>query len=656
MRKQVLVSVDRGETRVAILECKKAAGGKDEKQRRSKGAPKVDQDWRVAELYIERRGRRSIVGNVYKGRVDNVLAGMEAAFVDIGLEKNGFLHVDEIVTPDGKTQRRGRGRGGPRISDLLKSGQEIVVQVTKDPIGTKGARLSMEVSIPGRYLVYVPDGDGVGVSRKLPDKERERVRKLASGLKLDKGGLIIRTAAHGVRKSDMERELQYLFRLHEVLESRVQDSRAPTMVFQEADLPIRVVRDVYSREFDRAVIDDEKQHHRMTSFFTRTAPELVERVELHKGDHLLFEKSGVDEVFRDTLSRRVDLPHGGYLMIDHAEALTVIDVNTGSYTGRGRGSLEDTIVKTNLQAAEEVVRQLRLRDIGGIIVIDFIDMAYTRNRDKVLGVLKKALEGDRTRTHVVEISPLGLVEMTRQNVSEGVREIMNKTCPTCDGEGVVRSEETIAIDVERRLRKLAKQSRADAFLVQVHPRVAAILIGGGGKPLRELESETGKLFHFQGTEGIPLDTFEILAEGSREEIEDRALPFKQGEEVLIRIEEPHMYNVDDAIAKIDGYVISISGGGPFVGESKLIKIDEVKRTAAYASIVTSNGVPGIEDEGEDEDEDEEQPREQEQPEPVAAPAAAEAGEAKLQSNGSAGRRRRGRRGGRRRSRAQGNGS
>jgi ribonuclease G len=653
MRKQVLVTVDRGETRVAILESKGSptASGSRAASRR-KTAPKAQpRSWRVAELYIERRGRRSIAGNIYKGRVDNVLAGMEAAFVDIGLEKNGFLHVDEIVTPDGQGTRKGRGRGrrgGPRIADLLKSGQEVVVQVTKDPIGTKGARLTMELSIPGRYLVYVPNGEGLGVSRRLPDAERERLRKLASKLELD-GGLIIRTAAHGARKSDMERELQYLFNLHEVLEKRVKSSGTPAMVFQEADLPVRVVRDVFSKEFERAIIDNQKQHHRVMSFFERTAPELTDRVELYEKDDPLFERSGVEEVFRSTLSRRVDLPAGGYLMIDHAEALTVIDVNTGSYTGRGRGSLEDTITKVNLQAAEEVVRQLRLRDIGGIIVIDFIDMSSARNRDQVLNALRRALEEDRTRTYVVEISPLGLVEMTRQNVTEGVREIMTKPCPSCDGEGVVLSEETIAIDVERRLRDLAKESKSEAFLVQVHPKVAAILIGGGGKPLQALEQETGKHFHFEGSESIPLDTFSISEEGTLEKIEQRALPFQKGEEVLIEIEEPHMYNVDDAIAKIDGYVISISGGGPFVGERKLIRIEEVKRTAAYASVLSENGDVPEQPEPADKSAEAEPPVEHTSEAAVREAAEPEGG-GQVQS--AAGRRRRGRRGGRRRSRSR----
>jgi ribonuclease G len=651
MRKQVLVSVDRGETRVAILEKKGSAAPSGGRGRSRRPAPSKDGDWRVAELYIERRGRRSIVGNIYKGRVDNVLAGMEAAFVDIGLEKNGFLHVDEIVLPDVQKQRRGRGRrgSGPRISDLLKAGQEVVVQATKDPLGSKGARLTMEISIPGRYLVYVPNGEGLGVSRRLPDAERERLRKLASNLKLDQGGLIIRTSAHGARKTDMERELEYLFALHEVLEKRVKTSTPPTMVFQEADLPVRVVRDVFSKEFERAVIDNEKQHHRVKRFFERTAPELAERVDLYTEEQPLFERWGVEEVFRSTLERRVDLAAGGYLMIDKAEALTVIDVNTGSYTGRGRGSLEDTITKVNLQAAEEVVRQLRLRDIGGIIVIDFIDMSSSRNREQVLNALRRALDEDRTRTYVVEISPLGLVEMTRQNVTEGVREIMTKPCPTCSGEGVVLSEETIAIDVERRLREI--ESKAEAFLVQVHPRVAAILIGGGGKPLKELEQETGKHFHFEGSEGIPLDTFSVTTEGTRTEIEHRALPFREGEEVLIEIEEPHMYNVDDAIAKIDGYVISISGGGPFVGERKLVRINEVKRTAAYASLVTDNGTAPAEDEKAPDDETEPPVAHTSEAAVESARAAEEDGQ--VDSTGSAGKRRRGRRGGRRRSRAGG---
>ena len=369
----------------------------------------------------------------------------------------------------------------------------------------------------------------------------------------------------------------------------MKSSATPAMVFQEADLPVRVVRDVFSKEFERAIIDNPKQHHRVTSFFERTAPELTDRVELYERDEPLFESLGVEEVFQSTMSRRVDLPAGGYLMIDHAEALTVIDVNTGSYTGRGRGSLEDTITKVNLQAAEEVVRQLRLRDIGGIIVIDFIDMASARNRDQVLNALRKALEEDRTRTYVVEISPLGLVEMTRQNVTEGVREIMTKPCPT------LRWGRRCALRGDDRDRRRAAPARScEGFGLRGvpgpgPPRVAAILIGGGGKPLQELEQETGKHFHFEGSESIPLDTFAITAEGSRQKIEERALPFRKGEEVLIEIEEPHMYNVDDAIAKIDGYVISISGGGPFVGERKLVRIKEVKRTAAYASLLTENG-------------------------------------------------------------------
>jgi ribonuclease G len=264
-----------------------------------------------------------------------------------------------------------------------------------------------------------------------------------------------------------------------------------------------------------------------------------------------------------------------------------------------------------------------------------------------LNTLRKSLEEDRTRTYVVEISPLGLVEMTRQNVTEGVREIMTKPCPTCGGEGVVLSEETIAIDVERRLREL--ESNAEAFLVQVHPRVAAILIGGGGKPLQELEQETGKHFHFEGSEAIPLDTFRITAEGTREEIEHRALPFRAGEEVLIEIEEPHMYNVDDAIAKIDGYVISISGGGPFVGERKLVRINEVRRTAAYASLVTENGGGPQEPE---EEEAETEPPVAHTSEVAIESAAAVEEDRPVESNGSSVRRRRGRRGGRRRSRSQ----
>src|SRR5215211_657896 len=397
------------------------------------------------------------------------------------------------------------------------------------------------------------------------------------------------------------------------------------MVCQEADLSVRVARDIFSGEFEKAIVDDHKQHHRLESFFNRTAPELLERLEFYKDDEPLFEKYGVEDAIQSVLKRRVDLPSGGYLMIDYAEAMTVIDVNSGSFTGRGKGAkLEDTITRTNLEAAEEVVSQLRLRDIGGIIVIDFIDMARARNRDTVLKTLRKSLDEDRTKTYVVEISPLGLVEMTRQNVTDGVREIMTKPCPVCEGEGVVLSEETVAIEVDRWLRDLAAEKpRAPAFLVRLHPKVASILVGSHGVqgPIHEIEQETGKHFHFEGTEALPIDHFEVVLEGTPEEVEERALPFREGEEVLVHIEEPHMYNEDDAVAKLDGYVVSVSGAATLVGEKTLVRIEKVGRSAAEASLVNP-------------------------PEGVVAASSASADGASANTSPEARRRRRGRRGGR----------
>jgi ribonuclease G len=609
MKKTILVSAERGETRVAVLESKTKGGKRD-----------------VAELYIERRGRRSIVGNIYKGKVDNVLPGMEAAFVDIGLERNGFLHVDEIVLPGGEqAPKRGRG-SGRRINELIKPGQEILVQVVKDPLKTKGARLSMNVSIAGRYLVFAPHGSGVGVSRRLADKERDRLRKMVDRTYKGPGGLIVRTAAHGAKKSDFVREIGYLQRLNEVLERRSADTKAPALAFQEADLSVRVLRDVFLSEFEKAIIDSEKQFERVTGFFQRTAPELVEGVELYTDEkQSLFEKWKIDREIESTLSRRVDLPSGGYLIIDYAEALTVIDVNSGSFTGRGKGGLEETITKVNTEAAEEAVRQLRLRDIGGIIVIDFIDMARASNRDKVLKTMRKALDADKSKSYVVEVSPLGLVEMTRQNVTDGVREILTAPCPTCHGEGVVLSAETVALEGLRKMREIvAEHGEAEAFLVRVNPKVAHELTAGDSG-LVELEGETGKRFHFEGGDALGIDTFDLIEQGSREEIEERALPFKVGEEVLVKIDEPHMYNDADAVARIDSYIVSVTGGGRFVGQRKLVRIEEVERSAAIASLLGGDSSNGS--------------------------GAAEEDESKLDSDAPSRKRSRGRRGGRGRSRA-----
>ena len=425
-KRELLVSVDVGERRVAILE-----------------------DERVAEVYLERPERRSIAGNIYLGRVDNVLPGMEAAFVEIGLEKNGFLYVDEIVRPE---LEKGHGR---KIQDLVSRGQTILVQAVKDPMKTKGARLTTQISLPGRFVVLVPQGEGLGVSRRLDDDERNRLKDILKRLDVKEGGVIVRTAAEGASEEDIERDLVFLQRLWRSIQAQAKTAKAPELVYQEAELPLRVVRDLFTGDFEKAYIDDERTHRRIVGYLKKTSPHMVERVLRYKEKTPLMESFGVEQEIKSTIGRRVDLPSGGYLIFDYAEAFTVIDVNTGRFVGgRGKnsgGRLEDTITKNNLEAVKEVVRQLRLRDIGGIIVIDFIDMANPKNRVTVEEALRTELERDRTKTYVVEISPLGLVEMTRQNVTDGPREVMTGKCPTCGGDGIVYSEASAAIDVERRL-------------------------------------------------------------------------------------------------------------------------------------------------------------------------------------------------------------
>jgi ribonuclease G len=482
LKKQILVSVDRAETRVAILE-----------------------DGRTAECYIERRGQRSVVGHVWKGRVENVLAGMEAAFVDVGLAKSGFLHVDEVVAVGVPKRKR-------QIAELLSRGDEVLVQATKDPMGTKGSRLTMQLSLAGRFVVYVPYGDGIGVSKRLPDDERVRLRAICGALPLDSGGLIVRTAAAGVSARDLARDLAHLKLLWKALQDRAAAAKAPTLLYSEADVSLRVIRDLLNVDVDEVVVDDESQFQRITGFLRRTSPEMAERVRHYDGDQPMMERYGVEAAIRSTLDRRAPLPSGGYLVIDDTEAMTVIDVNSGRNVGRGGNRLEDTITKTNLEAAVEVVRQLRLRDIGGIVIIDFIDMDDAENRRAVKAALDAELARDRTRTFVVDISPLGLVEMTRQNISDGPREVMTEACSDCDGGlGFVVSDETNAISVERAVRKKAAGLPAGDLALVVHPRVAALLLEDDGARLAGLEEDTGRSIRLERDGGLARDGVRVSA-------------------------------------------------------------------------------------------------------------------------------------------------
>jgi len=459
--REMLISHDAHETRVAVVE-----------------------DRRLVELYIE-RPKKSVVGNVYLGKVRDVLPGMQAAFIDIGLEKNAFLYVDEVVAPEGVS-------GIPQrdIQSLLKSGQQVMVQVLKDPMGTKGARVTTEITLPGRFLVLMPFSPFVGISRRLPEEERDRLLAIVQPLVPEGIGTIVRTAAVGSTAKELQGDLDFLLRLWRRVQHQSHEGLAPEVVYTEMDVAMRLVRDAFGEEFRRLIVDDKRLYEKIVSFLQKTAPRFVKRVQLHKERGALFEAAGLQADIDLAVKRVVPLPSGGHITIDRTEALTAIDVNTGSYVGRK--NLEDTVARTNLEAATETVRQLRLRDIGGIIVIDFIDMEDAQNRQLVMERLSTALERDRTKTRVSEMSRLGLVELTRKNVTDGLYGILTEPCPTCGGEGRILSDATRRIMVERRLREVLVTGRASAYLVGLNPGTYALVTAPGHNAIAILRTETGK--------------------------------------------------------------------------------------------------------------------------------------------------------------------
>jgi ribonuclease G len=459
--REMLISHDAHETRVAVLENR-----------------------RLVELYIE-RPKRSVVGNVYLGKVRDVLPGMQAAFVDIGLDKNAFLYVDEVVAPEDVKDVPRRD-----IQALLRPGQQIMVQVLKDPMGTKGARVTTELTFPGRFLVLMPFSSFVGISRKLADEERDRLHDIVAPLIEEGLGVIVRTAAAGASQRDLESDLEFLQRLWRRVKHQAHEGLAPEVVYTEMDLALRMVRDAFGDNYKRLVVDEKRLFEKVVSFLKKTSPDLVRRVALHKDRAPVFDTYELQPQIDLATVRNVPLPSGGHITIDKTEALTAIDVNTGSYVGRK--NLEDTILRTNLEAAEEAVRQLRLRDIGGIIVIDFIDMESLLHRAEVSKCLADALERDRTKTRTTEISRLGLVEMTRKNVTDGLYGVLTAPCPTCRGEGRILSDVTRRIAAERRIREILVSGRSSAYLLGLQPETYALVTAPGNNTVAILRAETGK--------------------------------------------------------------------------------------------------------------------------------------------------------------------
>jgi ribonuclease G len=514
MTKEMIISSSAHETRVAILE-----------------------DDQVAEIFIERERQRGVVGNLYKGRVSKVLPGMQSAFVDLGLERDGFLYVSDVAdtfeeldkfeSDDEEHKGNGRGRNGrdrdqkrpePKIEELLKEGQEIIVQVAKEPLGTKGARLTSHATMPGRFLVFMPTVDHVGVSRKIDSREeRSRLRGIVREFREQTGfagGVIIRTAAGGRPKDDILSDLNYFHKIWTEIRQKSDTSRAPAVVYREQSLVAKLLRDLLTDDYTAIRIDNEPEYRKILEMVERFMPTLALRVKLHDKEFPIFEEYGVQQEIDKALRSKVWLKSGGSIVINQTEALVAIDVNTGRYVGKKTaGRLEDTILKTNLEAVKEIVRQIRLRDLGGIIVLDFIDMEEKKNRQKVYQTVEQELRRDRAPSKALQVSDFGLVIITRKRVKQSLERVLTEPCPYCAGSSVIKSSSTICYEILAEVKKISGDLDGQSLMLRVNPDIARALREEERAVLKELKQSIGKDVTVKPDVQLHHEQFDLMAIG-----------------------------------------------------------------------------------------------------------------------------------------------
>jgi ribonuclease G len=463
----------------------------------------------LQEVLIERMSRRGLISNIYKGRVSRVLPGMQAAFVDLGLERTAFLHASDIVrNPSEEVPDRD---AEPNIRDVVNEGGALLVQVLKDPLGTKGARLTTHITIPSRYLVMLPNGSGIGVSARIEEeKERDRLRALMDAIVVPptKAGYIVRTAAEGASLEALRADMLFLQKLWEAIEETAAAAEPGSLVYEDLPLPLRVLRDLLGPEVDSVRVDSDREFRRMGDFVSRFMPQLSAKIELYAEDRPLFDLYGIEDELDRALKRKVALKSGGYLIFDQTEAMTTIDVNTGGYVGHR--NLEETIFRTNLEAAVAIARQLRLRNLGGIIIIDFIDMAEEEHRNQVLQALTARLAGDHAKTQIMNVSPLGLVEMTRKRTRESLEHVLCQPCPSCEGRGFVKTPETVCYEIFREILRQHRQFDFQELLILAKPDVIERLLDEESASVAELEEITGKQIRLQSETLYAPDQFDVV--------------------------------------------------------------------------------------------------------------------------------------------------